>query len=443
MTNTEPPQPTEPPSIPSDPRVGSASAAASTPSEGLRPPVVAARPADAGTVRPAFVTQSSSFGRPDPSPSATPPVFAPASEREAAEPVDRSLGSTKKIAAAFLAGAVVTGVGFGIGRLTVEPTPTPTSPAIVDTASPAAPAITDDAGSAPSSTVPVVPASSNPAAAVAQSLGPSVVQIETNLGLGSGVVYAEGLIITNHHVIDNASAIQVRSDDGRAFEAELVGSDARNDIAVLAVGDATGLPVAELGVGELQVGQTAIAIGSPFQLQQTVTAGIVSALDRPVPNSSGGFTAMIQTDTAINPGNSGGALADRDGRVIGINTSIRTDGTSNGNVGIGFAVPITTALDVAERIVAGDSLDPGVLGISGGAEDDQIGVPIGEVTAGGGAAEAGIQVGDRILTVNGAPVSSFQELAGLIQSSFSGDTIELLVQRDGQSDPLTVTATLG
>ncbi len=372
---------------------------------------------------------------------------APITTESLARPATSS-GSPKKIAAAFLAGAVVTGAGFGLGRFTADPAPTDAtsvdgrSSAFADdsvTADGDSTAVDGDADAGPR----IDQVSGNPAAIVAQTLGPSVVQIETNLGLGSGVVYADGMILTNDHVISGASQIQVRSDDGRAFVAELVGSDPRNDIAVLSVGADAALPVATLADGDLQVGQTAIAIGSPFQLQQTVTAGIVSALDRPVPNDVGGFDAMIQTDTAINPGNSGGALADRDGRVIGINTSIRTDGTSNGNVGIGFAVPISTALDVANRIVSGEPLEPGVLGISGGGADDEVGVLVNEVTPGSGASHAGIQVGDRILTIDGAPVSSFAELAGLVQSSFSGDAVELVVLRGSASDPLSVVATLG
>ncbi len=410
-----------------------------------QPPVppVAPRP-PAAPVRPASVTTGSPLGpanRPPVIASATPPIgLGTVSPSPASTAAATKSGSSKKLAAAFLAGAVVTGAGFGIGRFTADPAPTVTAAPVIDAVAPPLGGGSD--GAITPELAPGQASSANPAAVVAQSLGPSVVQIETNRGLGSGVVYDNGMILTNHHVIEGATQIQVRSEDGRAFAADLVGSDARNDIAVLSVGADADLPIAELGDGELQVGQTAIAIGSPFQLQQTVTSGIVSALDRPVPNSTGGFNAMIQTDTAINPGNSGGALADRDGRVIGINTSIRTDGTSNGNVGIGFAVPITTALDVAERIVSGDTLEPGVLGIGGANADGLLGVPIGDVTNGGGASDAGIQVGDRILTVDGAPVSSFAELAGLIQSSFAGEEIELLVQRGDAANPFTITATL-
>lgn len=339
---------------------------------------------------------------------------------------------------AFLAGAGVAAGSFGLGAALVDDTAAP--PVSVNDSSP----IND---SSPESTPTPTPVPrvqvDDPVAAVAASLGPSVLQVETNLGQGSGVVYADGFVMTNHHVVDGASQVRVRSSDGRTFEADVVGSDERNDVAVLSIGSDSGLAVAPLARGqELVVGQLAVAIGSPFQLSQTVTAGIVSALNRPVANAAGGFNAMIQTDAPINPGNSGGALADGSGAVIGINTSIRTDGTGNGNLGIGFAVPIDTALAVAERITGGASLDPGVLGVtSSGLPDDSIGVAIGEVVDGGAADAAGLLSGDRILLIDGAPVTNFGEVVGLVQSKFPGDQIEITVIRG--ADNLTFDAVLG
>lgn len=278
-----------------------------------------------------------------------------------------------------------------------------------------------------------------PAAFVASLLGPSVVQIETNLGLGSGVVFDDGLIMTNNHVIERASLLRVRLSDGRSLDAELIGTDPRTDIAVLSVGTGHDLVVAELALdGELEVGQYTVAIGSPFELQQTVTSGIVSAVNRPVYNGTG-WNAMVQTDAAINPGNSGGALADRQGRVIGINTAIQTDGLSASNAGIGFAMPITTAYDIATRILDGDVLEPGFLGVRGADESvDELGVELVEVTPGAAAEQAGVQIGDRVLSIDGAPVSSFQELAGLIQTSFPGDEVILEVVRDGEAIEIMV-----
>ena len=282
-----------------------------------------------------------------------------------------------------------------------------------------------------------------PVAFVAQILGPSVVQVEIPIvGLGSGVVFGEGLILTNHHVIEGSTTVDIRTSDGRLLEGEVLGSDARTDIAVISVGPGSGLPVATLAVGdELEVGQLSIAIGSPFQLQQTVTSGIISALDRPIYNGVG-LNAMIQTDAAINPGNSGGALADRNGRVIGINTAIQTDGIGNSNIGVGFAVPIDTAMSIADRILSGQPIEPGFLGVAGEqAGDGAAGVVVTEVTAGSAAEDAGVEVGDRIVTINGAPVTSLEELAGLLQTQFPGDAVELQIVRDGET--IFISATLG
>ncbi len=339
---------------------------------------------------------------------------------------------------AFLAGTALAAGSFAVGTQFADAR-AGVSDGVVTPVSLSNPASSESADATP---VPAIPLSAQPAATVAQMLGPSVVQIETDSGLGSGVVYSDGLIITNNHVIERATQIQIRTSDGRAFDAELLGTDPRNDIAVLDVGAGTGLPVAELGHdADLAVGELAIAIGSPFQLQQTVTSGIVSALNRPVPNNGGGITAMIQTDAPINPGNSGGALANAAGQVIGINTSIRTDGTSNSNVGIGFAVPIGTAANVADRIISGQSLDVGVLGVQGSnGPDDDIGVVVGEVSGDGAAAEAGLVTGDRVIAVNGAPITDFAELVGLVQSHFRGDVVELTIQRNGQ--PTVISAVL-
>ncbi len=336
---------------------------------------------------------------------------------------------------AFLAGALISGAAFTAGTIVAEDesaSPVPTTTPVVNTT--------------PAPTTPPAPpaeGSENPAAFVAADLGPSVVQVVTDFGTGSGVVYrSNGLIMTNNHVIEGASQIFVRDFQGRTVAASLVGADARADIAVLQV-DELGLPVADLALGqELQVGQTAIAIGSPFDLTRTVTAGIISALNRPLENQGGTFTAMIQTDAPINPGNSGGPLANRNGEVIGINTAIRTDGVSNSNVGVGFAVPIDTAYRVAERIVDGDPLEPGFLGVGAGQPAiGDVGVVIDNISEGSGAEQAGLRSGDRVLTVDGAPVTDFRELAGLIATNFPGDEVQLEIVRE--SEPLTVTATLG
>jgi putative serine protease PepD len=192
-------------------------------------------------------------------------------------------------------------------------------------------------------------ASAGSTEAAARQVLPSVVQVRSGRGAGSGVVMdGEGHVLTNHHVVSGASSVRLVLSSGRTLTAEVVGSDADDDIAVLRA-DAGDLRAARLGVSaDLRIGQPVIAVGSPLGLNGTVTSGVVSALNR-------GATAeaMIQTDASINPGNSGGPLVDLDGRVVGINTSIATlGGRGSGNIGIGFAVPIDRALDVARQILA-------------------------------------------------------------------------------------------
>jgi putative serine protease PepD len=192
-------------------------------------------------------------------------------------------------------------------------------------------------------------ASAGSTEAAARQVLPSVVQVRAGRGSGSGVVMdREGHVLTNHHVVSGASSVRLVLSSGRTVTAEVVGSDADDDIAVLRA-NAGALRAARLGVSaDLRIGQPVIAVGSPLGLNGTVTSGIISALNR-------GATAesMIQTDASINPGNSGGPLVDLDGRVVGINTSIATlSGRGSGNIGIGFAVPIDRALDVARQILA-------------------------------------------------------------------------------------------
>ena len=335
---------------------------------------------------------------------------------------------------AFLGGGILAASGFAAAQEFGDEEVATPAPVIVS-------------GSTDSTAPPVVVQppdldTTEPVAFVAQILGPSVVQVEIpNLGLGSGVVFGDGLIMTNHHVVEGSTNVDIRTSDGRVLAGEVLGSDVRTDIAVVSVGQGSGLPVAQLAVGvELEVGQTVIAIGSPFQLQQTVTSGIISSLNRPVFNGAG-YNPMIQTDAAINTGNSGGALADRNGSVIGINTAIQTDGLSTGNLGVGFAVPIDTAKNIADRILSGEAIEPGFLGVAGGpTEDGTSGVSVDSLTDGSAADLAGIEPGDRIVTIDGAPVTSIEELAGLVQTKFPGDEVDIELFRDGQR--LTVRATL-
>lgn len=392
--------------------------------------------------------------RPRPDPASLGPIMGstPISPSiQTPEPADPSLTmtATPLIAAspgwgwrafvAFVAGGVLTAGGFAVGQLSADDSQT-TQADIVPASAPI-----------PRTTTPAVPqtvspdlsdTTSEPAEVVARLLGPSVVQINTNTGIGSGVVYGDGLILTNNHVIEGSVEVTVQLSDGRHLTGTVLGSDPNADIAVVSVGEGLDLPIAELATGEkAQVGQTAIAIGSPFRLQQTVTEGIVSAVDRPIPSGQF-YTAMIQTDAPINPGNSGGALADRFGRVIGINTAIQTGGNTNTNVGVGFAVPIDTAISVADRIVAGEPIEAGFLGVEGDvSRDGSAGVELTDVSSGTAAEQAGLQVGDRILSIDGAPVTAFEELAGLVVARQPGEVVALELVRDGQ--PLTIEVTLG
>ena len=371
---------------------------------------------------------SASPGAPPTPPPAHPPAFAPVPPPPAAGPPSppRTAGGGWRVATALLAATTVFAGGFALrGVVDDDAVTTSTTSANKGT------------------TVPVDLSSDEPAAEVARVLGPAVVQIERGDGLGSGVIYdASGLILTNAHVVGDARSVDVRLADGTLLEGRVLGGDEGRDLAVVAV-DATGdLPVAELALGEeLTVGQVAVAVGSPFGLQQSVTMGIVSATDRPVEGSEV-LIGMVQTDAPINPGNSGGALADRSGRVIGVNASIYSeDGENNG---IGFAIPIDVAVETARRIVEGESLDVARIGVesdTAGPSDGSPGALVGKVRSGGAADDAGISEGDIIVGVEDQAVISFEDLAVKIGAHFPGDTISVEVKTDGKVR--TVEVTLG
>jgi S1-C subfamily serine protease len=278
-----------------------------------------------------------------------------------------------------------------------------------------------------------------PIANAAAIIIPSVVQIQSQGGVGSGVIYdSNGLILTAAHVVAGADIVTVRFNDGEEMEGTVLGGTSGADVAVVQV-DRTGLPAAELALGEdALVGQMAIAVGSPWGLQGTVTSGIISAVDQSIP-SGGSARAVLQTDAAINPGNSGGPLVDRDGRVLGINVSIFS--LSGANDGVGFAVPIDVASDIAEQVVAGDSIETAFLGVSvGNVESGQAGALIAEVTPGSAAAEAGIEVDDLVISIDGVEVQGGSDLAAQVQTHRPGTTVEIVLVRNGEQ--LTIDATL-
>jgi putative serine protease PepD len=334
------------------------------------------------------------------------------------------------LTAAVVAVAVAAG-GYGAGRLTDDGDGT-SGPPIAAT-----PVSTDTAD----------PSSDEPVAAVAEALSPAVVQIETARGLGSGIIYDDdGHILTAAHVLEGAGdRVTVRLADGTAHEGTVLGADATTDVGVVRIDpdDVDGdLQPATLATGiDLEVGQLAVAIGSPFGLDQTVTAGIVSALDRPMQTANGAI-AMIQTDAPINPGNSGGALADREGRVIGINDAIES--SSGTNAGVGFAIPIEIAKAVADKIVAGDPVTFAYLGVStqdAGAGVVGTGAIVAQVVDGGPAQDGGLQVGDTITAFDGSSVAGSLDLGAAVRSRQPGDRIDLTVERDDRTE--TVTVTLG
>jgi len=266
---------------------------------------------------------------------------------------------------------------------------------------------------------------------------------------GSGVIFdaRKGYIVTNAHVVENASEITVTLQDGRDLKAEIVGSDAPSDVAVLKV-TADGLAQIALGdSAKSEVGDFVVAIGNPFGLQHTVTSGIISGLSRSG-ISPDGYEDFIQTDASINPGNSGGALVNLRGELIGINTAILS--RSGGNIGIGFAIPVNMAHSVMDQLIRYGGVKRGELGVSMYTVTPGIahslglrsvnGALVSQVIEGSAAEAAGIRTGDVITTVNGQAVKSNSELRNAIGLLRVGDKVEVGLTRDGK--PLHVTAVI-
>lgn len=261
-------------------------------------------------------------------------------------------------------------------------------------------------------------------------------------GQGSGIIYdASGLILTNAHVLGDAETVRVQFADGTRAEGVVVGTAPAIDVGLIRVETDMALtPAVFADRSTVEVGQLAVAVGSPFGLQQSVTSGIVSAVGRAIREGTGdsAFVEMIQTDAPINPGNSGGALANRFGQVIGMNTLIQTDG-SLGNIGLGFAIPSDIALNIAQRILNGESTELGYLGVYG--TDPEIGDPgalVVEVEPDTPADEAGLMEGDLIVLIDNEVVSTFTELAAKVQFRVPGTEVELEVVRDGDHIALSV-----
>ena len=325
-------------------------------------------------------------------------------------------------------------------------------------------------------TVATVPASSDATGwtAVASAVSPAVVTIQSQNassgGTGSGVIYdAQGDIVTNYHVISpaiNGGQIQVTLADGRLYGAGIVGHDKTTDLAVIRLENPpSDLTVARFASSQsLQVGAPVMAIGAPLGLSNTVTTGIVSALNRPVEvsmdedstsqdqtqaSSDLVVTNAIQIDASINPGNSGGPLFDATGAVIGINSSIKSLATSAdgqaGSIGLGFAIPSDLVVSIADQLITSGSASHGMLGVTVKAatatvgSDTYVGAQVQEVSSGSGAAAAGLRSGDVILKVEGQEVTSPKQLIGYVRRYRAGDTINLTIARDGATRDVSVT----
>ena len=295
----------------------------------------------------------------------------------------------------------------------------------------------------------------------------------TESSLGSGIVLTEdGYVLTNHHVIEGSDALKVNA-NGTEYDAEVVGTDSSSDLAVIKLKDASGLTPADLGDSDdLNVGEWVMSIGSPFGLEQSVATGVVSATSRSEiidgSSSSEGngngygysygygqsqgsssytiYPNMIQTDAAINPGNSGGALVDKDGKVIGVNTLITS--YSGNYSGVGFAIPINYAIALAQQMIAGESPSHAQLGVSLSTVNSSnaqryglkvsAGAYVAAVSAGSGADEAGIEVGDIITSFNGKKIESASDLMVAVRECNIDDTVDVVVNRDGSEKTLSV-----
>ncbi len=263
-------------------------------------------------------------------------------------------------------------------------------------------------------------------------------------GLGSGfVIGADGFVMTNAHVVDEADEVMVTLTDKREFKAKVVGLDRRTDVAVLKI-DATGLPMLRMGdVGKLKVGEWVMAIGSPFGFDNTVTAGIVSAKAR----DTGDLLPLIQTDVAINPGNSGGPLLNLRGEVVGINSQIYSQ--SGGFMGISFAIPIDEAMRVADQLRSKGRVTRGMLGVYPDDLTKEVSEAIGlgkpqgalvtRITAGGPGEKAGLELGDVITRFNGKPVEKAVDLRRLAAATAPGTKVTLQVFRRGAYKDVTAT----
>jgi putative serine protease PepD len=309
----------------------------------------------------------------------------------------------------------------------------------------------NDPRPAPTGTTAAAPApvtsarSATDVSALYARVSPGVVSVETVTGAGGGtgsgfVLDDAGYILTNEHVVDGAQSVRVRFTEGAPVSARVVGADASSDLALLKI-DAGNRELTPLTLGSskaLKVGQPAIAIGSPFRLEGTLTTGVISAIGRSI-ESPNRFTidGAVQTDAAINPGNSGGPLLDASGHVIGINAQIAS--TSGSNDGVGFAIAIDTAKEILPALKSGTEIKRPYLGVSTGDARTGTGAVVASVIPGGPAAAAGLQPGDRIVAIGGRKVTRSTDVSSAVTARKPGQQIEVRVSRGGDERSLRVT----
>jgi putative serine protease PepD len=404
----------------------------------------------------------SAYGHgPGAGPTSTPPPHHPPGQPLSSPSAAQRRGG-RLIGTAVLVGALAGGIaGVGTAAITNNNSSNSAAPLVVapDTSS------SQDGNSASSAS-----AVANSTEAAAAKVLPSVVKIyganQQQSGSGSGIVLtADGQILTNNHVAELGvgGSLAVSFNDGSTAKATIVGRDPLTDLAVIQAHGVGGLTPATLGSSEnLEVGQPVVAVGSPFGLESTVTTGIISALNRPVTTQGEAMNdpttvfPAIQTDAAINPGNSGGPLVNLDGQVIGINSAIQTDtssfGGQGGSIGLGFAIPISDAIPIAQELRSGEAPTHARIGVTVGDAKDSVGLPDGalieQVDPGAAGAAAGLAKGDVITRVNGALITDSDSLVATVRSYRPGDTVTLTVQsssRNGHTtgDEHTVQVKLG
>jgi putative serine protease PepD len=293
---------------------------------------------------------------------------------------------------------------------------------------------------------PVAPArSATDVSDLYERVSPGVVSVDVRTGTGGGtgsgfVLDRKGYILTNDHVVQDAESVRVRFPEGAPISAKVVGTDESTDLALLKI-DPSAHKLTPLTLGRsaaLKVGQSAIAIGSPYRLQGTLTTGVISALGRSItaPNNFP-IDNVVQTDAAINPGNSGGPLLDASGRVVGVNAQIATN--TGANDGVGFAIPIDTAKGVLPQLKTGKAIKRPYLGVSTSDPDTGTGAIIERIVTGGPADDGGLRVGDRIVAIGGQTVNESADVATAVVALKPGDKVDVKVRRAGGVRTISVT----